>query len=57
MITNCVTKDINSQNDNIKSNALKLLPLILDTLNPLQVERMLKLALISKNSNVVDSAL
>lgn len=57
MITNCITKDITSSNCSIKANALRLLPLILETQNPIQLERTLKMSLVYKNELVVDASL
>ena len=57
MITNCVTKDVNSSNSNIKANALRLLPLIIESQNPIQLERTLKLSLVNKSKIIVDAAL
>ena len=34
MITNCITKDIQSNSPTIKANALRLLPLIIEIQNP-----------------------
>lgn len=57
MITNCVTKDVSSTNPNIKANALRLLPLIIESQNPIQLERNLKLSLVNKSKVIVDAAL
>jgi len=35
MITNCITKDIKSDIPAVKAHALKLLPLIIETQNPI----------------------
>ena len=57
MITNCVTKDVSSPNVNIKANAIRLLPLILESQNPIQLERTLKLCLLHKSPVIVDASL
>ena len=57
MITNCITKDIKSNIPNIKANAIRVLPLILESQNDIQLERTLKIALCYKNEIVVESAL
>lgn len=38
MITNCITRDIKSDNPEIKSNALRILPFILDGQHPIQLQ-------------------
>lgn len=57
MITNCITKDIKSNIANIKANAIRVLPLIIESQNDIQLERNLKIALCYKNEIVVESAL
>jgi len=57
MITSSITKDVNSNNDRIKANALRMLPLVIESQNPLQLERTLKMSLVNKNSHVCQCAL
>lgn len=57
MVTNCINKDIISVNENIRANALRLLPLIVESQNPLQLERTLKNCLVNKNPLIVEGAL
>lgn len=57
MVTNCINKDITSANENIRAIALRLLPLIVESQNPLQLERTLKNCLVNKNPLIVEGAL
>lgn len=57
MVTNCINKDILSANENIRAIALRLLPLIVESQNPLQLERTLKNCLVNKNPIIVEGAL
>jgi coatomer protein complex subunit gamma len=57
MITSSITKDVSSTNDRIKANALRILPLVVESQNPLQLERTLKMSLVNKDPHVCQSAL
>lgn len=57
MVTNCINKDVISPNENIRAIALRLLPLIVESQNPMQLERTLKNCLVNKNPLIVEGAL
>lgn len=57
MITNCITRDIKSDNPEIKSNALRILPFILDGQHPIQLQQDIKMSLLYKDETVVEAAL
>ena len=57
IITSCLIKDLNSNTNIFRINALRTLSLILDSSNLIQIERYIKSALTDKNNSIADAAL
>jgi len=57
IITQCITKDMNSKTDLFRMNALRTIPIIIDPHNLVAIERYIKNAVVDRNWSISCSAL